>query len=69
MKKERKMKKERTKDMKCPQSVEIERFIDSDAVQDLVKGVLRKRKIDSIEESVVARAYLMKRKCGTLKDM
>ena len=47
------------KDIKCPQRVKINRFIESDAVKDVVQSVLKKRKMESDKECIVARAYLM----------
>ena len=57
------------KDIRCPQKVEIERFVEGSAVKDVIQGIMRKRKIDNREECVVARAYLTKRSCRTLEDM
>ena len=57
------------KDVKCPLSTEVERFIDSDAVGDVVKGVVEKGKVETDKELMIARAYQLKRKSRAPEDM
>ena len=54
---------------KCPLSVEVDNFIDSDAVKDVVRSVVHKKKLDTNEELAIARAYHIKRKSRALEDM